>query len=73
VTPIEDITRSLTEQVSSLRNIVVDTMEQNRNLNAIDSSDADWPFEQIVDLDRELTQCQNIASLEDLSSVQMLL
>jgi hypothetical protein len=73
LTPIEEIARSLTEQLSSLRNIVVDTMEQSRNLNVIDSPDTAWPFDPIIDLERELSQCQNIASLEDLSSLKLLL
>lgn len=69
---------TLVEQLSELKSIVLETMEQSRNLSAIEGDLSDvprfeMPVEPVHDWEREWQQCSQIASLQDICSLQLTL
>jgi hypothetical protein len=81
----EQMAGSLTENLSLLQQIVRDTIEQSRNLHAVDGIDManqQWSIEhrlqqsysndqRCAELERELAQCQQIVTLSDISTRQL--
>lgn len=70
----EQMTCTLTEQLSQLQRIVGETIEQCRSLHVLDGRlvverhlQQDGAMRHPLELDRQLSQCYRIAVLEDLS------
>lgn len=81
----EQITRSLGDHLGDLQKIVLNTIEQSRNLHAITTPDNDkveqWGLAQCrgtedeygtqdhaLLLEREMVQCMQVASLDELAT-----
>ena len=81
----ERMTGSLTENLAALQQIVLDTMEESRNLHAIDGidlADQQWSIEhrlqqtmsddqRCAQLEQELAHCHRIATAGDISALRM--
>lgn len=78
---LENVSGDFVNYQTSLRKIVTDTMEQCRNLNLVEVEDSveqrchlEGQLSQndfIVDFEKELANCLEIASLEDIAAFQM--
>lgn len=80
----ETMTFALSEQLEALRGIVIETIEQSKNLQVIDlKNDDGWDLEgklilqqqkqqpghAMAQLTQEWTQCQQVATMEDLNAL----
>lgn len=78
VDSFDQMANTLVEQLAELKSIVLETMEQSKNLSAIEGDLVDVPrlelsVDEMHDWEREWHQCCRIASFQDICSLQLTL